>query len=611
MFVAVLVRSVIGSVRAPRSRLPQLWSIVLVLLLSLGLSGCDPSQFRTQAAQGSQLVISTVTDPNTFNFANKNTFPNVFLFSYEGLTNENGETGEVEPALAESWEVSADKKRVVFKLRSGLLWSDGQPLTADDVVFTYRDVVANPDIPTDAKEGIQIGTDKAFPQVRKLDDRTIEFILPEPFAPFLRATAGPDGILIMPKHALESTLKTKGTDGNLTFLSTWGTNTDPKAIVVNGPYQMQSYVAGQRLVFQRNPHYWRKDAAGKSLPYIDRIIWQITENTDTQLLRFRSGDLDAIGDIRPLRPEYIPLLKREEKRGNFQIKDGGPWSGTLYLTFNLNKAKNKDGKPFVDPIKSRWFNTLEFRQAVAYAIDRGRINNNLYRGLGITQNSPISVQSPYFLSDVKSYDYNPAKAKELLKQAGFRYNPQGQLLDADGNRVRFSLLTNANNLVRVAIGSQIQQDLSKIGIQADYTPIAFNVLVEKTSTSRDWDAHMIGFTGGVEPHQAANLWLSSGASHSFNLKQQPGQPPIQGWKLTDLEREIDRLYIAAARELDETKRKALYAQFQRLVQDQLPVIHLVNDRALIAVRNTIEGLRYTGLPSWGLWNLPELKIKEK
>lgn len=556
-------------------------------------------------------MISTVTDPNTFNFANKNTFPNVFLFSYEGLTHQNGETGEVEPALAESWQISADKKRIVFKLRSGLLWSDGQPMTADDVVFTYRDVVANPEIPTDAKEEIQIGTTKAFPQVRKLDDRTIEFTLPEPFAPFLRTTAGPDGILIMPKHALEQTLKTRGPDGNLTFLSTWGTNTDPKAIVVNGPYQMERYVAGQRLVFQRNPHYWRKDATGKSLPYIDRIIWQITENTDTQLLRFRSGDLDVIGDIRPLRPEYISLLKREEARGNFQIKDGGPWSGTLYLTFNLSKAKNKDGKPFVDPIKSRWFNTLEFRQAVAYAIDRARINNNIFRGLGVTQNSPISVQSPYFLSEVKAYDYNPAKARELLKQAGFRYNPQGQLLDAAGNRVRFSLLTNANNLVRVAIGSQVQQDLGKIGIQVDYTPIAFNVLVEKTSSSRDWEAHMIGFTGGVEPHQAANLWLSSGASHSFNLKQQPGQPPIQGWELTDLERDIDRLYIAAARELDEAKRKQLYDQFQRLVQDQLPVIHLVNDRALIAVRNTIEGLRYTGLPSWGLWNIPELKVKQK
>jgi peptide/nickel transport system substrate-binding protein len=577
----------------------------------LTLNSCHPSNFRSQAAQGSQLVVSALTDPNTFNFANKNTFPSVFLFTSEGLTSENGVTGEVEPALAESWQVSPDSKRVVFKLRPNLKWSDGQPLTADDVVFTYRDVVANPAIPTDAKESLQIGVNKAFPEVRKLDDRTVEFILPEPFAPFLRATAGPDGVLIMPKHILAGTLTEKGSDGNLKFLSTWGTDTDPRQVVVSGPYVMESYVPSQRLIFRRNPYYWRKDAKGEPLPYVDRIIWQFVENADTQLLRFRSGDLDVMGDARPLRPEYVSLLKREEKRGNFQVLDGGPWSGTLYMTFNLNQAKNPDGKPIVDPIKSRWFNSLEFRQAVAYAIDRQRINNNLFRGLGIIQNSPISVQSPYFLQQgLKVYDYNPAQAKELLKQAGFQYNQQGQLLDADGNRVRFTLLTNSSNLVRVAIGSQIKQDLDKIGIQVDFNPINFNVLVEKTSTTRDWDAHIIGFTGGVDPHGAANLWMSSGASHSFNLGPQPGQPPIVGWQPSETEKAIDRLFIAGARELNETKRKAIYAEFQQLVQDQLPVIHLVNDRALMVARNTIDGLKYTGLPSWGLWNIQELRMKK-
>lgn len=590
----------------------------LALLLVLGvaiaalLGSCRPTVLKTEAAQVSQIVLSAVTDPNTFNFANKNTFPNIFLFTAEGLTNENGQTGEVEPALAESWQFSPDNKRVVFKLRSGLRWSDGQPLTADDVVFTFQDIVANPEIPTDAKEGIQIGEAKAFPEVRKIDDLTVEFILPEPFAPLLRAVASPDGILIQPKHALEETLRSRNSDGNLKFLSTWGTDTDPTQVVVNGPYKMESYVAGQRLIFRRNPYYWRKDAQGNALPYIERIVWRFVESPDTQLLKFRSGDLDVIGDARPLRSEYIPLLKREEKRGKFHVQDGGPWSGTLYLTFNLNTAKNKDGKPFVNPIKSRWFNTLEFRQAAAYAIDRDRINNNIYRGLGVIQNSPISVQSPYFLDKgLKVYDYNPDKARELLKSAGFKYNNQNQLLDADSNRVRFTLLTNSNNLARVAIATQVKQDLEKIGMQVDFNAINFNVLVEKTSTTRDWDAHIIGFTGGVEPHQAANLWISSGASHSFNLKQQPGQPPIQDWQPKDFELEIDRLYIAAARELDEAKRKQIYGEFQNLVQEQLPVIHLVNDRALMATRDRISGLKYTGLPSWGLWNIQELRVQDQ
>ncbi|HIK19323.1 MAG TPA: ABC transporter substrate-binding protein [Leptolyngbyaceae cyanobacterium M33_DOE_097] len=587
------------------------WLVALSVVLCLVLSACQISNFRTAAAQGTQLAISVLTDPNTFNFANKNTFPNVFLLTSEGLTNENGETGEIEPALAESWQFSSDNRRITFKLRPGLKWSDGHPLTADDVVFTYRDIVSNPKIPTDARDGIYIGEKKQLPEVRKLDDLTVEFILPEPFAPFLRATAGPDGILIQPKHALEASLKQVDKDGNPLFISTWGTDTPPEKVVVNGPYKMESYLAGQRLVFRRNPNYWRKDDQGQPLPYVDRIIWQVVESVDTQLIKFRSGDLDVLGDARPLRPEYVSLLKREEKRGNFKIYDGGPWSGTLYLTFNLTKATDKNGRPFVDPIKSRWFNTLEFRQAIAYAINKERINTNIFRGLGVVQDSPISVQSPYFLKNgLKTYEYNPTKAKELLQKAGFRYNAQNQLVDADGNRVRFTLLTNSNNLVRVAIGAQIKQDLADIGIQVDFTPVNFNLLVEKTSFTRDWEAHMIGFTGGVEPNQAANLWVSTGASHSFNLAPQPGHPPIKNYQITPMEQAIDRLYIAAARELDEEKRKQVYGEFQRVVQENLPVIHLVNDRALMAVRNKVEGLRYTGLPSWGLWNIQELRIKE-
>ncbi len=588
----------------------------LVLVLSLG--GCRATELKNQAAQGSQLVLSTLTDPKTFNFANSNSFPNIFLFAYEGLTRENGVTGAIEPALAESWQISEDKQRLVFTLRSGLKWSDGQPLTADDVVFTYRDIVFNPDIPTDAKDSIRIGPDDKFPkgtypEIRKLDDRRVEFLLPEPFAPLLRATAGPDGIMIMPKHALAATLASKGTDGNLKFISTWNTDTPPDQIVVNGPYLLDSYVAGQRLVFRRNPNYWRKDAQGNPLPYIDRIVWQFIENTDTQLIRFRSADMDVMGDARPLRPEYYSLLKREEKRGNFRIYNGGPWSGVLYLTFNLNPATNKDGQPFVDPIKLKWFSNLAFRQAIAHAIDREKMNNNIFRGLGIIQNSPVSLQSPYFLQPeqgLKVYEHNLDKAKDLLRTAGFQYNAQNQLLDAEGNRVRFTLLTNSGNKVREAIGAQVKEDLSKIGILVDFTPINFNVLVEKTSTSRSWDAHMIGFTGGIEPHGAANLWMSSGGSHSFNLMQQPGQQPIQGWQPYEFEKEIDRLMIAGARELDEIKRKQIYADYQRVVQDNLPVIFLVNDRALMAARNTINGIQYSGLPSWGLWNIAQLKVKK-
>ncbi len=591
-----------------------------ILRTSIGLSSfafsktliaCNRQNLK--ADRKTQLVLATLVEPKTFNYANNQSVPNIFLFTYEGLTRENGMTGAVEPALAESWQFSSDKKQVVFTLRPELQWSDGQPLTAADVVFTYRDIVFNPDVPIEVKDQLKIGAKREFPQVRQLDDRRVEFTFPEPFAPFLQATASPNGVVILPQHALASSLKTKGQDGNLAFLSTWGTDTPVNQIVVNGPYQLASYAAGERVIFARNPHYWRDQRRDQSLPSahppIAQIIWQIIENGDVQLLKFRSGDLDVLGDVRPMKAEYYALLKQEEQRTGIQVLNGGAWSGVLQFVFNLSTAKDQSGKPFVEPKKAKWFNTKAFRQAIAYAIDKERINTNIFRGLGMVQHSPISVQSPFYLAPeqgLKTYSYDLAKAKQLLQSQGFKYDNQGQLFDATGNRVEFTLITNSNNLVRVAIGAQIKQDLAQLGMKVDFQAINFNVLVEKINGTRDWDIHMIGFEGGVEPHATANLWMTSGGSHAFNLQQQPGQKPIQDYAPKPFEQKIDQLYIAGAKEFDPAKRQKIYHEFQQVVAEELPIIHLVNDRALMAVRQDIQGLKYNGLPTWGLWNIDEL-----
>jgi peptide/nickel transport system substrate-binding protein len=587
-------------------------TLTLALICQLVLISCSPTYLKTEAAQVSQIVFTTLGDPKTFNYALNQEFPNVFLFTVEGLTAINYTNGAVEPALAESWQISTDKKRVVFTLREGVKWSDGAPLTAEDVVFTYNDIVFNKDIPTDARDILKIGTSGAFPKVQKLDEHRVEFILPEPFAPFLRTTAGaPNGIGIYPKHVLAESIKSKDSNGKPQFVSMWGTDTNPQTIVVNGPYQIESYTASQRIVFRRNPYYWRKDAQGNPQPYIERIIWQIVENTDTALIQFRSGDLDITEAWGRMPPEHYSLLKREEKRGNFKTYTADPRPGTNFISFNLNKGK-RNGTPLVELIKSRWFNTVEFRQAIAYAIDRQTMLNNSVRGLGELQNSPITIQSPYYLSPkegLKAYDYNPEKAKELLQKAGLNYNDNNQLLDAEGNRVRFTLITNAENKTRVAMGAQIKQDLSKIGIQVDFNPIAFNTLTDKLANTLDWDCYLLGFTGSVEPNDSANTWSPDGGLHSFNQKPQPGQPPIEGREVAPWEAEIGRLYIEAARELDEGKRKAIYAETQRLTQEYLPMIYLVNAYSTSAIRDRLQNIKYSPLGGV-IWNLYELKVTD-
>jgi peptide/nickel transport system substrate-binding protein len=580
--------------------------LVVVMITSLTVAACNPSKFKVSAAQVSQMVIAVLSEPSTFNYALNESAYSVFGFIYDSLINENPITTKLEPNLAESWQVSPDQKKITITLRDGIKWSDGKPMTADDIVFTYNDIYLNKAIPTSTKDALKIGDKGTLPKVKKIDSRQVEFSIEEPFAPFLRYVAG---IPIMPKHILEEAIKTKEKDGNPKFLSMWGTGTNPQEIVGNGAYVMESYIPSQRVIFRRNPYYWRKDNQGKQQPYIDRIIYQIIESTDNQLISFRSGQLDNI----EVPPEGFSLLKREEKRNKFQIYNGGPDTSTTFMAFNLNKAKNSKGNYLVDPIKSRWFNKTEFRQAVAYALDREKMKTNAFRGLGELQNSFVYVKSPYFLppeKGLKVYNYDPGKAKQVLLQAGFKYNAQNQLIDAEGNPVGFTLLTNSERKVRGDMAAQIKQDLGKIGIDVKLQILSFNTYLEKLKVTQDWDAYLGGFAGGgVEPHSASNIWRINGASHAFNQGAQPGDKPLTGWEISEWEKQIDQLYIKGAQELDENKRKEYYWEYQRIASEQLPFIHLVERLDLQAVRDRFQGIKYSALGG-AFWNLYELKVTD-
>ncbi len=578
-------------------RLQRFWAFVAAIAFTLTLpsvlTACNPQASNATGAGDNQIVISVLSDPKTFNPALSAESPSIFGLTYEGLVSENPVTGETEPRLAESWEFSEDQLSLTFTLRDNLQWSDGEPLTVDDVVFSYNQIYLNEKIPTNSRDGLRVGVAGTLPTVEKVGDRQVKFTITEPFAPFLNNTA----LEILPEHVLRESVEQTDSEGNPLFLGTWGVSTPPQDLVSSGPYQLINYAVGQRLIFQPNPYYWQTPK-----PYVEQIVWQIVPNTDTTLLQFRSGDLDVTG----VSPDYFSLLKREEDRGKFTIYNGGEAYGTSFISFNLNTGK-RDGKPLVDPIKSKWFNNLKFRQAVAYGIDRQRMVNNIYRGLGEVQHSPISVQSPFYNDQIKTYDYDPDRAKVLLEEAGFFYNAQGQLIDADNNPVRFSLITNAGNKIREAMATQIEQDLEALGMQVDYSPIGFNILVDKLSNSLDWDCFLLGLTGGNEPNGGANVWFPEGNLHMFNQAARPGTTPLTDRLINDWEQEIADLYIQGAQELDLDKRKEIYAKTQELAAEYLPFIHLVNNYSLAAVRDKIEGVQHSALGG-PLWNLEDLTI---
>ncbi|MEL6911893.1 MAG: ABC transporter substrate-binding protein [Cyanobacteria bacterium J06598_4] len=573
-------------------------AVVMAALLLLTLSACNPSALLANPDQPPQLVRTILGAPRTFNpvIATDGTSADVGGILFEGLVTQNPITGELKPALAESWSISDNDLEIIYTLKPNLKWSDGEPLTVDDVVFTYNQLYLNSDIPTGMRDVLRIGQSGALPQVTKVNQRQVKFTVPEPFAPFLGVT----GAAIFPAHILKDTVEQKDRDGKLEFLSTWTVDTPAEQIVSSGAYKLESYTTAQRVIFTANPYYWKKAAVDEDIPYIKRVVWEIIESTDTALTQFRSGSLDNLN----VSPEYFSLLKKEEDKGNFTIEEDGEVYSMTFITFNLNRGE-KNGKPVVEPLKASWFNNVKFRQAVSFAIDRQRMVTNVFRGLGEPQVSFVPKQSPFYSDAVKKYPYDPEQAKKLLIEAGFKYNQQGQLLDSKGNRVSFTLNTNTGNKIREAMGDQIEQDLAEIGIKVNFKTINFNVLIGKLSNTLDWDCILLSFSGGNEPNSRYNFWAVDGNSHLFNQLT----TDLQERQIADWEAQIAQLYIDGARELDESKRKVIYAEIQQLVAIQQPVICLVNPYSMSAVRNKIEGVEYSALGG-AFWNLEELKITE-
>lgn len=520
---------------------------------------------------GGQIVFATTSDPKSFNaiLAKETSTTTVTSLIFEGLTTVNAFTTQIEPQLAESWDVSEDGLVWTFHLRKNVFWSDGHPFGADDVVFTFEDLIFNPKIASSAKDVFTINGQEF--SVTKVDDLTVQFVLPIRFAPFLRGMSQS----ILPKHKLEKIVK----DGDFNF--TWGIDTDPSEIVGTGPFLLSKYDPGERLLFKRNPNYWKEDKSGSRLPYLERIVYLIVQNADIELLKFLEGTIDSY----LLRGTDYPLVKPLEKKKHFTVYDLGPDTGSNFLSFNLNPGINPNtGQPFIAPVKLAWFSDVKFRQAIAHAIDKKQIIQIVKNGLGYEQDSPMGLGAGFYHNpNVVKYSYDLKKAGQMLDEAGyFDRDGDGFIEDDQWQPIEFNLYTNAGATERVDIASIIRNDLEELGIRVNFQAIEFNTLVGKLTSTYQWDAIVLGLTGGVEPHFGKNVWGSDGQLHLWNPKQK--EPA------TDWEKRIDELFELGVQELDENKRKEYYDEFQVIVSENLPVIYTVLSAKISAVRNKFGNL---------------------
>ncbi|MFN3649194.1 MAG: ABC transporter substrate-binding protein [Armatimonadota bacterium] len=535
---------------------------------------------------GGTLTTSSISSPKTFNpiLATETSSTDILDQLFLSLNTLNYATLEWTPSIAELPEISADGLTYTYRLREGLKWSDGQPLTADDVVFTAG-VVFDPETETSLREGMLIsvpqpnGTFKREPfRVTRIDDRTVQFKLPVKFAPADTVFAFP----IIPKHKLEGAYRAGR------FNASWPVGTPVSQLVSSGAWVISEYLPDQRVVLTRNPHSWLRSDDGKPLPFLDRWTIAILSDFNQAGQRFYAGRLDV---------QAVPIyqyeeIKRGEATGNYRVVNAGPGWGFNYLGFNLNPNAG------IDKNLVKLFQDVRFRRAISHAVNRKRIADEVFAGLARPLYGPVSPANRQFYDPaIPKFTYDLKKARALLDQMGLKDSNGNGIREFRGKDVKFTILTNDSNALRVAMASMVAEDLQHIGLNALPMGIDFNALVTRLDAPPyRWQATVLGFTGGPEPYAGSNIWLSSAPQHQWWPRQAKPSTP---W-----EAEIDRIWGQAAQELDPVKRKALYDRWQRITAQQQPFIFTVVTDVVFAVRNRLGNVKPTSLGA--VWNSEEI-----
>lgn len=568
---------------------PRHFQRIALLLLIAALcvvAACRPAKPRA-------LNYRVATSPKTFNYLIvENDEPTLIVAFYlmgGRLVEFDHAKRQYVPGVAETWKPGDGGRGMELTLRDGVKFSDGHPLTAEDVVFTLRALY-------DERTAAPLFRDAMLINGRQIeavaiDARRLRLTFPEP-------VALPEGYLsnlvVMPRHALEADFN-QGTLRNAYSLTS-----DPRRIVTAGAFAAYSAVPGERVTLKRNPHYWKKDSGGKPLPYLDELVIEVVGDPNNALARLKQGGLDIFDRIRP--NDYAAL---RSEAGAASAVDLGPGLNTDHLWFNLNTGQI-NGKPAVNPVKAAWFADVRFRRAVSHAIDRETMATVTLQGLATPLYGFVSPGNREWAAEgLPRTNYDLEKSRALLNEAGFVLRgsqSKAELYDAKGNRVELTLIVPVESQPRVQMATVAQADLAKLGIKLQVAPIGFNELQNRISQSYDYDAALLGVAPmEPDPSSYANVLLSSSLSNQWHPKQK--QPA------TEWEARIDQLLAALAREVVVEKRRAIFREIQSILAEQLPVIPLVARHTASAANRRVANHRQSTLIPYSLWNAEELVVR--
>jgi peptide/nickel transport system substrate-binding protein len=515
----------------------------------------------------------------------------------QGLVGIHPVTGIYYPELARSWTVSEDGLAITFHLRRGIRWSDGTPFTADDVVFTYNDLILNDAVDASRRDGLRL-PDGTFPVIDKLDEHTVRFTLSARFRPVLDAVTAN----IAPEHVLaDSVHKRNPRVPAGTFNATWGLDTPPGEIVGLGPFILEEFRQDEYARMKRNPFYYHFDGNGVQLPYLDELLIVFVADRDLALLKFLNGEFHSI----EAQVTDVGVLYAEAATRGYSVRVGDVGYGSSFVMFNFDTE---------DANLRELFRNLSFRKAMAHSQDtEGTLSRIL--GLGDVQWSPVSMASPYYAgrehyggpiteANAILYEYDLQKAAELLDECGIADQDRDGVREfEDGSPVEFELATVAGYEFAEQAVLAMAEDLRAVGVTAHVNLLNFQHLAGLLFT-RQWQAIGIGMTGEHDPHGLVASLRSSGRLHMWHYSAGFGD-------VLPYEQEIDRLLDLAAGIYDPDEAFELYKQVQVIfAREDLGMLFGVDPREVIAVYDVIgngTAIRSKGTPYGTVFDLLFLK----
>ena len=522
---------------------------VILLIVSLITAGCNSAAFSNDPTGtglfGGRYVYGIAGEPTTLNpiYSTDSNTSGITNMIYDSLLSID-ENLEVAGELADSWNISQDGKVITFNLKQNVKWHDGEEFNSEDVKFTY-DVVMHPDY-----SGVRAKDLKYVEKVVAPNEHVIELHLSQIDVPLLTKLAG-SGLGIIPKHVFSDT--------PVKDLKEHDSSWEP---VGTGPYKFVEYAPGQHTVLTANTDYHGEG------PYIETVMVKTYQDNQVLLAAFENGDVDYIEEIPVNDIDHV-----QNVLGDSAVFKEAPHNGYYYIGLKQNHPILGD---------------LKVRQALMYALDRETIINTVFQGYGTVINSHSVPFSWAYSDDVTDYQQHAEKAVSLLEEAGWdQLNSEGIRLNSQGEKLSFVMVSASGNEDKANVIALVTEQWKAVGVEVVVEYYERSVLFSKYLDVGKFEAYMWGWNLSLDPDCYLQFHTESGLDENGVL---------QGFNDVEYSnQQVDQLLVAGRLTYDQQERQDIYAQIQKILNQELPYVFLYTTNRVKGMSNKVKNVVWSPL----------------